>query len=102
MEREANRRDWEVIWSTQRQAEWCEVSVEKEMEVVAPNWDKLELLEGLLLPGWPLKEQLVQALIQWIDVAHTAGHLPDSTDQSDQKNQLCRKVCLYDNTMYYY
>lgn len=33
------------------------------------NRDKLELLEGLLLAGWPLKEQLFPALIQPVDGA---------------------------------
>lgn len=47
----------------------------KKGEAVVLNWDKLELLEGLLLPGWPLKEQLVLALIHGIDVAGNPGYL---------------------------
>lgn len=80
--REAKQRDWWVIWSTQRRVKRCKVRhvcmcacSGKSKEAVVLNWDKLELLEGLLLPGWPLKEQLVLALIHWIDVAGTPGYL---------------------------
>lgn len=77
-QRKKANRDWGVIRSTQQRCVKSEVCVRSRRrggEAVVLNWDKLELLESLLLPGWPLKEQLVLAVIRWIDVASTLGYL---------------------------
>ncbi len=99
--RETKQRDWRVIWKTQRRGGEVEskrcvcgrTQWKKREETVVLNWDKLELLEGLLLPGWPLKEQLVLALTQWMEVEKWPALLAILADRTDQSGRGTCSSC---------
>ena len=90
----------EMVLFDQHSSEVC-VCLCLKRRGVTPNWDKLELLEGLLLAGSPLKEQLVPALILWMDVAAAPGY---HTDQSGDGTcscwtQKCVIACALNHTL---
>lgn len=68
---------------------------------VTLNWDKLELLESLLLAGSPLKEQLVPALILWMDVAGAPGYRTDQSGEGtcNSWTEKCVIACAFNHTL---